>query len=208
MKCRSGRAPPLCAPRIQARTRSFSPTKPLRFSVEQYEQGGSVSDWKSPGRAMSFRWVEASSATARKAAGRTHESASTRKSLFPFISLEYCIGAACVAKSKLSYSPDGRIEHSLMLVPPFRSVNKTRTLTCRIAFFVRLADSIGGFAGTMELRTGARPSRSLQSASRRPAWVRGRRHQMVRSCSREGFRRDARAREYQLHRSGLGNGTN
>src|SRR5213593_4649377 len=37
-------------------------------------------------------------------------------------------------------------------------------------------------AGTMRLRTGARPSRSLQSASRRLAWVRGIRHRMVRSC--------------------------
>jgi hypothetical protein len=79
--------------------------------------------------------------------------------------------------------------------------------TCRIAFSVRLADSIGGFAGAMQFRTGARPSRSLRSGSRRLAWLLGRRHPMVRSGSREGFRRDAencgrdaRAPENELNR--------
>src|SRR5580765_2611224 len=85
MKWRSGRAPPLCAPRIQARTRSFSPTKPLRFSVEQYEQGGSVSDWKSPGRAMSFRCADASAATSRNAADTTLASARARRIFILFI---------------------------------------------------------------------------------------------------------------------------
>src|SRR5213080_4893321 len=98
MKCRSGRAPPLCDPRIQARTRSLPPTKPFRFSVEQYEQGGSVSDWKSPGRAMSFRWAEASSATSRKAAGAAQTRASARKTFVAFISFEFCSFAVCVWK--------------------------------------------------------------------------------------------------------------
>src|SRR5262245_66426093 len=48
-KCRRGIAPPLCAPRIQAIPRPSPRTNPLRCSVEQYEQGGSVKASNRPG---------------------------------------------------------------------------------------------------------------------------------------------------------------
>jgi len=73
--------------------------------VEQYEQGGSVNDWNSPGRAMSFRWAEVSSAVSREAADTTKASASARKIFISFI-LKTAVQTA-------KYTPNTRKEREL-----------------------------------------------------------------------------------------------
>src|SRR5262245_22504438 len=63
MKWRKGIAPPLCAPRIHAITRSSGRIRFLRFCVEQYEQGGSVRERNSPGPGSNARLSSAPKTT-------------------------------------------------------------------------------------------------------------------------------------------------